>query len=79
MNPEDISAQGLTPETLVDVRNAEGKGKLKGFRLVPYNIPRGNVAAYFPEANVLVAIDAYDQRSKTPASKSIPVIIRKSL
>ena len=79
MNPEDISAQGLTPETLVDVRNAAGKGQLKGFRLVPYNIPRGNVAAYFPEANVLVAIDAYDQRSKTPASKSIPVIIRKSL
>ena len=46
------------------------------FVLVEYDIPVGCVAAYFPETNVLVPLDHHDQRSGTPASKSIPIRLR---
>ena len=37
-----------------------------------------SVAAYLPEANVLLSLDAVDEESLTPAYKSVPVIITKS-
>lgn len=78
MNPGDIANLGLAADGRVDIKTAGGGGELKGYRLVPYNIPRGDVAAYFPEANVLIPVTAIDKRSKTPASKSIPVTVRKA-
>ena len=47
-------------------------------KLVPYNIPKGCLGAYFPETNVLVPLYAHGPRSGTPASKDIPVIIRRT-
>jgi len=47
------------------------------FLIVPYNIPKGNLAAYFPETNVLVPHNHYADRSKTPISKSVRVRIHK--
>ena len=38
-----------------------------------YEIPKGCVATYFPEANPLVPINHVALKSNTPASKSIPV------
>jgi anaerobic selenocysteine-containing dehydrogenase len=43
--------------------------------LTAYKIPRGTVAGYYPECNVLVPIGHHDELSKTPASKSVPVRI----
>jgi formylmethanofuran dehydrogenase subunit D len=43
---------------------------------VAFEIAKGSAAAYYPEANSLVALDHYDVRSGTPAYKSIPVHIR---
>lgn len=46
---------------LVDVESLWPDGierKVFGFKLVAYDIPSGNIAAYFPETNPLVAIDA---------------------
>ena len=37
---------------------------------------RGSLAAYYPEANGLIALDDYDERSGTPSYKSIPVTLR---
>lgn len=51
---------------------------LDGFTLYFYDIPRGNVAAYYPETNPLVPIHSVGGESSTPTSKSIPVIIRAS-
>jgi len=48
------------------------------FRAVPYEIPRGCLAAYFPEANVLVPLAQQAARSGTPASKSLVVTLRRS-
>ncbi len=45
---------------------------------VAYNIAQGSIAAYYPEANVLVALDHYDAKSGTPSYKSTPVLLRAS-
>lgn len=37
-----------------------------------------SVAAYLPEANILLSLDAYDEESMTPAYKSVPVVISKA-
>ncbi|MFA6140399.1 MAG: hypothetical protein WC684_06720, partial [Hyphomicrobium sp.] len=41
-----------------------------------FEIARNSAAAYYPEANPLVALQNYDARSGTPAYKSIPVRVR---
>ena len=73
MNEKDMLRFNLEPLDLVDLQGIDDDGKriAKHFRVIPYPIPAGNVATYFPEANVLVPIDSHDQISKTPASKSI--------
>nr|MBA2814428.1 Exoribonuclease 2 [Candidatus Pantoea persica] len=43
------------------------------FKLVLYNIPRGNLAAYYPETNQLVPLNSFGDGSGTPTSKSVPV------
>jgi hypothetical protein len=50
----------------------------EGFLTVPYDIPIGCAAAYFPEANVLVPIGSVVARSNTPTFKSIVVTIAAS-
>ncbi|MBB1202138.1 CbbBc protein [Enterobacteriaceae bacterium 89] len=37
----------------------------------------GSIAAYLPEANILLSLDAVDEESLTPAYKSAPVVITK--
>ena len=78
MNPLDIAAQGFHDGQLVDVSSHfEGVERtVRQFRLVAYDIPRDNVAAYFPEANPLVALGSKADISNTPASKSIVVTFR---
>ncbi|HEU4795954.1 MAG TPA: hypothetical protein VFT02_10020, partial [Pyrinomonadaceae bacterium] len=46
------------------------------FAVVPYDIPRGCAATYFPEANVLVPVGSVAEKSNTPASKSVVISIR---
>ena len=43
--------------------------------LVPYEIPPGNVATYFPESNELIPLDSVADWSNTPTSKSVLVSI----
>jgi len=79
MNAEDIDAQGMQPGDAVDlVSHFKGKQRrAKNFRLVSYDIPKGCVATYFPEANVLVPVDSFAEGSQTPTSKSIVVSLEK--
>jgi formate dehydrogenase major subunit len=44
-----------------------------GFRVVPYDQPRGCAAAYYPETNPLVPLDSTALGSNCPTSKSIIV------
>ncbi len=45
----------------------------EGFRFVPYDIPRGCIAGYYPELNVLVPLTSAGEMSDTPTSKSVIV------
>jgi len=54
---------------------SDGVRRADDWRLVPYPIPRGNLAAYFPEANVLVPLDSTADVSNTPTSKWVEVSI----
>ena len=71
----DLAAAGLREGQRVDVTSHfRGETRcVRDFRLVAYDVPRGCAAAYFPEANPLVAIDSVADGSHTPTYKSIEV------
>jgi len=76
IHPQDMAEQGLQEGQQVDIETLWNDGitrQVYGFVLVPYNIPRGNLAAYYPETNPLVPLSSYGDGSGTPTSKSIPV------
>jgi len=77
MNQEDISMLGLRDRQLVNLHSHYGETTRTAHRfvVVPYAIPRGCCAAYFPETNVLIPIDSVADKSHTPTSKSIVVTI----
>ena len=81
MNPQDIASHGFADGQLIDIASHfEGQERhVQQFRLVAYDIPTTNVAAYFPEANPLVAVESFAEISHTPASKSIVVSFQKSV
>jgi anaerobic selenocysteine-containing dehydrogenase len=49
---------------------------MEGFRVVPYEIPRGCVATYYPESNPLIPLDHVADISNTPAYKSVEVSLK---
>lgn len=75
MNERDMERKGFKKGDVVDIVHDDGKElrEAPAFIVVPYDIPCGCVATYFPETNVLVPLQHRDKRSKTPASKKIPV------
>ncbi|MCW1887469.1 FdhF/YdeP family oxidoreductase [Luteolibacter flavescens] len=77
INPQDLTELGVQPGHRIDVTShwSDGERHLRGFRAIPYDMPRGLAAAYFPEANVLVPVGHVAEGSNTPASKSIEVSI----
>ena len=42
---------------------------------VPYDIPKGCAATYFPEANEVVPLQSFAE-GETPSSKSVPIRIK---
>ncbi len=80
MHEKDISTHGLRIYDVVDLYS-EYHGKVrdaKRFIVIPYDIPQGNVATYFPEANSLVPVNEYADKSFTPISKSVIITIKKT-
>ena len=77
VNERDLERRGLLPGQRVDLTSHfDGETRrAQGFLTVPYDIPEGCAAAYFPEANVLVPIGSVANRSNTPAYKSIVVTL----
>lgn len=80
-NIADLTARGLADGDRVDLRGAVDDGierVLRGFTVVARDIPAGCLAAYYPEANPLLALSDRDRRSGTPAYKSMPVRMAKA-
>ncbi len=75
VHADDLAARGLADGDLVDLVSEfhDGERRWDGLRAVAYPTARGCVAAYFPEANVLVPAGHLGRRSRTPASKSVVV------
>jgi molybdopterin-dependent oxidoreductase alpha subunit len=78
LNKQDVDAAGLRARQVVDlVSHFDGEERIaREFAVVPYDIPRGCAATYFPEANVLVPVGSVAEKSNTPASKSVIISIR---
>ncbi|MCH7871778.1 MAG: molybdopterin-dependent oxidoreductase, partial [Planctomycetes bacterium] len=68
----DMARLGLRAEQRITVRSATGE--MSGILVRPFAIKPGNVAMYFPEANVLVPRTA-DPESRTPAFKAVRVTL----
>ncbi|MFN2567648.1 MAG: FdhF/YdeP family oxidoreductase [Gemmatimonadaceae bacterium] len=79
MNGDDIRERGLDNGAVVDITSHHDgeQRRARQFRVVEYDVPRGCAAAYFPEANVLVAAGSVAEKSNTPASKSIVVSVER--
>jgi molybdopterin-dependent oxidoreductase alpha subunit len=84
VNERDLAGRGLKHGDLVDVSVVPDAGSkpdtrvMRNLTAVAYNIAQGSIATYYPEANVLVALDQYDAKSGTPSYKSTPVLLRAS-
>ena len=80
MNREDLVENDLKEGDLVDLSSDRESESVvsQSWYVVPYDIPRGNVATYFPESNVLIPLDSVADRSNTPTSKSVPIGIKKT-
>lgn len=81
VNPEDARALGVADGAYVDLVSEWRDGverRAPGFRVVLYPTARGCAAAYYPETNVLVPLDATADTSNTPASKSVVVRLEEA-
>ncbi|RPF71031.1 FdhF/YdeP family oxidoreductase [Aurantiacibacter spongiae] len=83
MSPEDMRANDLiegdqvTLATDNDGREGDMRRAVTGLKIVPYDLPGGTLAGYFPELNPLVPLWYHEELSQTPASKGIPVRIER--
>lgn len=77
LNSDDIEELGLEKGQVVDLTSHFEDTQRHAYRfiVVPYTIPKGCAAAYFPEANPLVPLASFAERSQTPTSKSIIITI----
>ncbi|MBB4219191.1 molybdopterin-dependent oxidoreductase alpha subunit [Rhizobium sp. BK212] len=80
IHPADLQAMHAEAGDRVDVvgEHEDGIERIaENFRFVPYDIPRGSIAGYYPELNVLVPLGSAGRESDTPTSKSIMVSFRR--
>jgi molybdopterin-dependent oxidoreductase alpha subunit len=77
-HPDDLAAIRDRLGERVDIRGTHADGVVRvaeDFRLVPFDMPRGSLAGYYPELNVLVPLSTFGAQSDTPTSKSVLVTL----
>jgi molybdopterin-dependent oxidoreductase alpha subunit len=83
LSAEEIEKRGFRPGDRVDLVAVSDDGidrRVCGYQLVAYSFPAGSCAAYYPETNPLVPLQAHDPMSFTPSYKGIAVrIVRAAL
>ena len=79
MNALEMAERGLKSRDSVNITSHYGEKNItsRNWILVPYDIPKGNIATYFPEANELVPIESTAEISNTPTSKWVVVTIHQ--
>ena len=80
MNPQDIAARNLRPGDWVDITSyyEDERRTIRRFKVVPYDIPQGCAATYYPESNPLVSLRHVADGSNQPASKSVVITVAPS-
>ncbi len=81
MNPSDMAEHGLNNFDRVDITSHDAEGKerrVTNFKIIPYDIPKGCTAAYYPETNPLVPVTSFADKSHTPSSKYVVISVQKS-
>jgi len=84
LSQQEASQRQLEQGDLVDITALDDKGQACPERVLlrqtVHIVSMGikSIAAYLPEANVLLSLDAVDEESLTPAYKSVPVSVTKS-
>ena len=76
----DAQRLGVAENDEVALASAAGDGVeriVKGLRVLVRELPRGTIAAYYPECNPLIPVWHHAEESHVPAGKSIPVRIVK--
>ena len=75
-NEADILRLGFKPGQKVDIRSLWNDGierRVSSFTLLAFDIPAGQAAAYFPEANPLVPLESAGVGNSTPTSKFVAI------
>lgn len=78
ISPDDRIRHGIAKGATLRLTSAAQDGvtrSLGGFRAIDRDLPQGTIAAYYPECNALIPLWHHDEKSKTPAAKSVPVRI----
>jgi molybdopterin-dependent oxidoreductase alpha subunit len=74
MNKQDAQSLGVTAGEKVTLTSPYGE--MKDLTVFYFDVPQGNLLAYYPEANCLIGTER-DPRSHTPAFKSVAVALKK--
>jgi len=80
INPSDMVRQSLVEGAVVSLVSDAGDNvhrEICGLTVTPFALPDGCVGGYYPEMNTLIPMWYHDRASKTPASKGVPVRIRR--
>ncbi|MBE7199499.1 MAG: FdhF/YdeP family oxidoreductase [Parafilimonas terrae] len=78
-HPDDLAEiRGRLGERvdIVGLHEDGTRRRAEDFRLVPFDMPRGALAGYYPELNVLVPLSTFGEKSDTPTSKSVLVTLQ---
>jgi molybdopterin-dependent oxidoreductase alpha subunit len=81
LSAAEIDRRGFAAGDWVDLVAVSDDGierRVRRYQLVAHAFPAGSCAAYYPETNPLVALDAHDPVSFTPSYKGIPVRLERS-
>jgi molybdopterin-dependent oxidoreductase alpha subunit len=79
MNVEDLTARSLKDGDRIDVQGVIGENNservVSGLTAVAHDIPKGSIAGYYPEMNVVISLSHFDRQSGTPSYKGVPVMV----
>lgn len=81
MGPTEMQRRGLAEGDLVSLRTKADDGverRVDRLQIVPYDVPDGCIAGYYPECNPLIPLWHHARESKVPAAKSIDVLLERS-
>ncbi len=78
INPKEMQKLGLREGQIVGLQTdveEERERKVGGLKVLPFALPDGCIAGYYPELNPLIPLSHHEKLSQTPAAKAVPVRI----